>query len=81
MLVCIKIIDKLKLFSILFILFSNSVLASVNDNEICKKTISNIESLIDIPKNLLLGIGQTESGRVLKSKRINCMAMDSKSCR
>ena len=59
MLECIKIIDKSKLFSILFILFSNSVLASVNDNEICKKTISNIESLIDIPKNLLLGIGQT----------------------
>ena len=70
MLVFIKILDKLKLFFILFILSSNSVFASVNDNEICKKTISNIESLTDIPKNLLLGIGKTESGRVLKSKKL-----------
>jgi len=68
--VCVKIFDEFKLYPILFILCSSSVFASVNNNEVCKKTISNIESLTDIPKNLLLGIGKTESGRVLENKEL-----------
>jgi len=68
--VYIKIFDKLKLYPILFILCSSNVYASVDDNHVCKRTISNIESLTDIPKNLLLGIGKTEAGRVYKGKEL-----------
>ena len=38
-------------------------------NESCEKVIETIEDLTDIPKNLLLSIGKSESGRILKSNK------------
>ena len=38
-------------------------------NESCEKVIETIEDLTDIPKNLLLSIGKSESGRILKNNK------------
>ncbi len=38
-------------------------------NKSCEKVIETIEDLTDIPKNLLLSIGKSESGRILKNNK------------
>ena len=38
-------------------------------NKSCDKVIETIEDLTDIPKNLLLSIGKSESGRILKNNK------------
>ena len=43
--------------------------ATPKKNKSCEKVIETIENLTDIPKNLLLSIGKSESGRLLKSNK------------
>ena len=38
-------------------------------NKSCEKVIETTEDLTDIPKNLLLSIGKSESGRILKNNK------------
>ena len=38
-------------------------------NKSCEKVIETIEDYTDIPKNLLLSIGKSESGRILKNNK------------
>ena len=59
-----------KLFFILIIFTPINVFASVQANLVCEKIIKNIESLTEIPEGLLLGIGQTEAGRIIDKKEL-----------
>ena len=43
--------------------------ATPKKNKSCEKVIETIEDLTDIPKNLLLSIGKSESGRILKNNK------------
>ena len=52
---------------ILFVLKS-SFAAEIKSK--CEDVIRNIENITDIPSGLLLGIGKTESGRILKNNEI-----------
>ena len=55
---------------IIFFLFiiKDTYAATPKKNKSCEKVIETIEDLTDIPKNLLLSIGKSESGRILKNK-------------
>jgi hypothetical protein len=65
---------KIVYISSLFILFLflglNYTLASNKIKNKCEYIINKIESLTEIPKGLLLGIGKTEAGRVSSSKEL-----------
>ena len=60
-----------------FFIFINFFLFIIKDtyaatpkkNKSCEKVIETIEDLTDIPKNLLLSIGKSESGRILKNNK------------
>ena len=67
-------LKKLFYISNLLILFlllglQNSLASSEIKNR-CENIINKIESLTDIPKGLLLGIGKTEAGRVSAKKEL-----------
>ena len=71
-------LKKLFYISNLLILFlllglQNSLASSEIKNR-CENIINKIESLTDIPKGLLLGIGKTEAGRVSSKKELIYLA-------
>jgi hypothetical protein len=43
--------------------------STLKKNKSCEKVIETIEDYTDIPKNLLLSIGKSESGRILKNNK------------
>ena len=65
------IVFKSFLIFISFFLFiiKDTYAATPKKNKSCEKVIETIEDLTDIPKNLLLSIGKSESGRILKNNK------------
>ena len=65
------IVFKSLLIFISFFLFiiKDTYASNSNKNKSCEKVIETIEDLTDIPKNLLLSIGKSESGRILKNNK------------
>ena len=65
------IVFKSLFIFISFFLFiiKDTYASNSNKNKSCEKVIETIEDLTDIPKNLLLSIGKSESGRILKSNK------------
>ena len=56
------------MYFFLFII-KDTYAATPKKNKSCEKVIETIEDLTDIPKNLLLSIGKSESGRILKNNK------------
>ena len=65
------IVFKTFFIFISFFLFiiKDTYAATPKKNKSCEKVIETIEDLTDIPKNLLLSIGKSESGRILKNNK------------
>ena len=55
--------------SFFLLIIKDTYAATPKKNKSCEKVIETIEDLTDIPKNLLLSIGKSESGRILKSNK------------
>ena len=55
--------------SFFLFIIKDTYAATPKKNKSCEKVIETIEDLTDIPKNLLLSIGKSESGRILKSNK------------
>ena len=55
--------------SFFLFIIKDTYAATPKKNKSCEKVIETIEDLTDIPKNLLLSIGKSESGRILKNNK------------
>ena len=55
--------------SFFLLIIKDTYAATPKKNKSCEKVIETIEDLTDIPKNLLLSIGKSESGRILKNNK------------
>ena len=55
--------------SFFLFIIKDTYAATTKKNKSCEKVIETIEDLTDIPKNLLLSIGKSESGRILKNNK------------
>ncbi len=55
--------------SIFIFIIKDTYAFSPKKNKSCENVIKTIEDYTDIPKNLLIGIGKTESGRILKNNK------------
>ena len=55
--------------SFFLFIIKDTYAANPKKNKSCEKVIETIEDLTDIPKNLLLSIGKSESGRILKNNK------------
>ena len=55
--------------SFFLFIIKDTYAATPKKNKSCEKVIETIEVLTDIPKNLLLSIGKSESGRILKNNK------------
>ena len=55
--------------SFFLFIIKDTYAATPKKNKSCEKVIETIEDLTDIPKNLILSIGKSESGRILKNNK------------
>ena len=64
------LLKSLFIFIIFFLFVIKDTYSSTHKkNKSCEKVIETIEDYTDIPKNLLLSIGKSESGRILKNNK------------
>ena len=64
------VLKSILIFMSFFLFIIKDTYASIQKkNKSCEKVIETIEDLTDIPKNLLLSIGKSESGRILKNNK------------
>jgi alpha-L-fucosidase len=57
------------LISFFLFIIKDTYAATPKKNKSCEKVIETLEDHTDIPKNLLLSIGKSESGRILKNNK------------
>ena len=55
--------------SFFLLVIKDTYSSTLKKNKSCEKVIETIEDYTDIPKNLLLSIGKSESGRILKNNK------------